>query len=348
MPNSTPELSRIEILVLARLSGQKSPPGPSEIADTLAKFGTPTAGKGEWKTRLVAILAELRSRSLLDQRRALTPAGRRALADALGLGKAPGWNEIRNKRLPALALGLEASSDAVAGSERLQATLLATCLGVEPRRTPAQVLEALLAAELGLPPGKVTLNRIRDHLIARRTGIEVRGTADKVAARLTTKFVRAPNSKFLRPALVKCWVADEPLAPSARPIEAEASPAARRNAPKSPSGPTTSPATARPLDDGSFAALVTDAARVIGPDGRFGQHKVFISAIWRNLAEGLDRRGMSIDDLKARLIEANRAGLLSLARADLVGAMDPAEVKASEILDRGASFHFVVDSSRLS
>jgi hypothetical protein len=57
---------------------------------------------------------------------------------------------------------------------------------------------------------------------------------------------------------------------------------------------------------------------------------------------------MDLDDLKKRLADANRAGLLSLARADLVGAMNPEEVRLSEILDRGASFHFVLDNNRLS
>lgn len=350
MSDSTPDLSRIEIFVLARLSGQKEPPSESDIVETLFNLGIPAASKGEWRTRLAITLATLRSRSLVDKRRALTPEGRRVLADAFGLSRAPTWKQAQEKHMPALALGLEAGSDAVAG-KRLQATLLAAFLELERRPTPAQVLEALFCSELGLPPGKVTLNKIRDHLIARRTGIEVKGKTDEVARRLATRFVDAPNGKGLRPALVKRWLAGEPLAAAARPA---GSPAAKGSSPSPTRRPTaggsaaTSAAAARPLDDGSFAVMVTDAAREVGPDGRFGPHKVFISAIWRNLADDLHRRGMNIDDLKRRLVDANRAGLLSLARADLVGAMDPAEVKASEILDRGASFHFVVDGSRLS
>jgi len=38
--------------------------------------------------------------------------------------------------------------------------------------------------------------------------------------------------------------------------------------------------------------------------------------------------------------------VLALARADLIGAMNPAQVNKSEIRDRGATFHFVLDPNR--
>jgi hypothetical protein len=42
-----------------------------------------------------------------------------------------------------------------------------------------------------------------------------------------------------------------------------------------------------------------------------------------------------------RLVEANHAGLLHLSRADLVQAMDPADVRESEASYLGAPFHFI-------
>jgi hypothetical protein len=42
-------------------------------------------------------------------------------------------------------------------------------------------------------------------------------------------------------------------------------------------------------------------------------------------------------------MDANKGSLLNLARADFVGAMNPEQVRTSEIRDRGASFHFVLD-----
>ena len=51
---------------------------------------------------------------------------------------------------------------------------------------------------------------------------------------------------------------------------------------------------------------------------------------------------LGLAGFKADLVAAHRAGELALARADLVAAMDPALVAASEIAVDGASFHFVV------
>jgi hypothetical protein len=76
--------------------------------------------------------------------------------------------------------------------------------------------------------------------------------------------------------------------------------------------------------------------------GRFGR-KVFTAAIRRALRGTRYARlpRATVDDL---LVRAHRAGLLELARADLVGAMDTDEVRDSEIVvpDVGATFHFVV------
>jgi len=104
------------------------------------------------------------------------------------------------------------------------------------------------------------------------------------------------------------------------------------------------------VDLPSFALMVQALAAGVEPDpnldggarGRFGNRKVFIAAIRRELRAtkyaSLPRA--AIDEL---LIRAHREGLLQLARADLVAAMDPHEVRDSEITYGGiATFHFVV------
>ncbi len=48
---------------------------------------------------------------------------------------------------------------------------------------------------------------------------------------------------------------------------------------------------------------------------------------------------------KRRMVTAHRAGLLVLARADLVAAMPRAAVAASEVCDGYAEFHFVLDDA---
>jgi len=84
------------------------------------------------------------------------------------------------------------------------------------------------------------------------------------------------------------------------------------------------------------------------PAGRFGDDKVFIAAVWRQIKGDPRLGGMTMDQFKRNLIRAQRNRMLNLARADLVGAMDGAEVAQSEIEDLGASFHFVLDPNARS
>lgn len=123
---------------------------------------------------------------------------------------------------------------------------------------------------------------------------------------------------------------------------------------------------ADPIPLGEFAEMVreslpeiADETRVSGEArGRFGDRKVFVSALWRFMIaaypEVRDASGMTFDTIgrgaarvppqwfKEMLVQAHRQRLLSLARADLVAAMDSDEVAESEIRADGATFHFVV------
>ena len=87
---------------------------------------------------------------------------------------------------------------------------------------------------------------------------------------------------------------------------------------------------------------VRDAVTKVRGAGRFGDRKVFVSALWERVGDEL---GMSLAEFKQWLVAQHRAGTLRLARADLVAAMDPELVASSEIRDRIAEFHFVVDST---
>ena len=104
------------------------------------------------------------------------------------------------------------------------------------------------------------------------------------------------------------------------------------------------------VDLPEFATFVLELADQIDEDrnadgrvrGRLGR-KIFIAAIRRALRGTKYARlpRATFDDL---LVRAHRAGLLELARADYVAAMDTDEVRDSEIAvpDVGATFHFVV------
>ncbi len=109
----------------------------------------------------------------------------------------------------------------------------------------------------------------------------------------------------------------------------------------------------REMDLPAFAAAVHAVLPDIQPDPdaddrareRFGTTKVFIAAIWRRLSADPRFAGMTEAQFKRRLLEAQRARLLDMARADLVGAMNHREVMASQIGSRqeGFEFHFVID-----
>jgi hypothetical protein len=91
-----------------------------------------------------------------------------------------------------------------------------------------------------------------------------------------------------------------------------------------------------------FAGAVLATAARVPESGRFGDRKVFVSAVWDALPEAA-RDGLSLDSFKRQLFVAHRLGLLVLARADLVAAMPAASVTASQIGYDGVQFHFVLD-----
>jgi hypothetical protein len=97
------------------------------------------------------------------------------------------------------------------------------------------------------------------------------------------------------------------------------------------------------VTDAQFAQAVRAALPKIDARGRFGPEKVFISAVVDQLSKSRPFNAWTQTDFKEAFLRASRK-LLSLARADLVGAMDRTLVQRSEIQDpRGPVFHFVLD-----
>lgn len=93
-----------------------------------------------------------------------------------------------------------------------------------------------------------------------------------------------------------------------------------------------------------FATLVTAALATEGLD-MFGTRKVFLCGLKDALCcNAIAAHGTAavLGDIDAQLVACHQAGLLTLARADLVAAMDPELVRWSHVSGNGADFHFLV------
>jgi hypothetical protein len=224
--------------------------------------------------------------------------------------------------LPALALGVSAQDakahKRLAGRDAWAAAIAARALGLwtdGAPPSPAAVCDAFVWRQLGLAgkPKRVP-PEIRALFIQRELATES-GAADRLLRQFAAREVGAPRAdlRALREALVRRWLAGETVT-------------ARGSQPPVPT---------------PFAPTVRDVARGAS-DGVFGDRKVFIASVWRGLRTRPGWNALSLDDFKLELVRAHRRGELVLARADLVAAMDPALVAASEIRTEGASFHFVV------
>jgi len=104
---------------------------------------------------------------------------------------------------------------------------------------------------------------------------------------------------------------------------------------------STSPAAKKRLPDPQkdFPGFIRDIQSIAdGLDRGWGPNKVYISDVYNALKEA--NPGLTPEYFKWALKVANQRGLLSLSRADLVQAMNPETVKASEInMSPGASAH---------
>jgi hypothetical protein len=101
------------------------------------------------------------------------------------------------------------------------------------------------------------------------------------------------------------------------------------------------------IEDHPLPVVIGSLSKIQG-QGRFGDRKVFVAALWDLVG---DRIGMSLSEFKDWLFRQHHASRLTLARADLVSAMPYDLVRRSEIEVRRdpnarhveAQYHFVVD-----
>jgi hypothetical protein len=327
---------RLDVVVLWRLAATPRPSLP-RLREALRRW-LPDAGDELFE----ASLARLAERGHVSSD-AVTPEGTRAAREQAG-GEAR-WQFVAGASLPMHALGWRAD-DARARAkikEGWAAAVVARHYGLIDAKaappTTTAVADAIVWRRLGLdgkPPRGIPA-AVRKRLLA--TVLESDGANwERELALLAARAALVPRADLvaLRDGVVKTWLGGRNWTQAREAIDVLAGLGReeRRVTVTAPSPPA--PASVEDLD--SFARRVR-AAAASARTGLFGDRKVFISALFRELG---DAAGVpTLDAFKKLLVEANRQGLLHLHRADLVQEMDPAEVSASATQHLDATFHFV-------
>lgn len=315
----TAPATRVDALLLVRLlPPAKRPLAPSRLRRELERLLPEPLEDDEWR----ATLARLREQGKLAPRGCqLTDAGRAAVLEFLGLSEPPprtDWRALKSKYLFPKALGLQATEQThkLLGKQDQVAALILKRehqLPLGPGATLPAVLEALVCRELGYPSA-TTLREVREAKLAEM------GAGPDLARRVLGAEQTKGGLDGLRDAVLRGWLREErgPAAATPEPREEE-----------------------RTFDLTAFARTALAAARA-SATGRFGDNKVFINHAWRQWAAEPGVPPMDLDTFKARLVEANREGLLTLSRADLVQAMNAEDVRESETHYLNGSYHFVL------
>lgn len=340
-----PEVSRLGELALTWLLTREEGKGArSDLSRALKPFAEHRWSASEWNLQLDETLAALETAGLARRKARngleLTSPGRAHALAWLGVKRLPdgtSWKKLKNTHLLARVLELPPSNGNLARlgtADGMRAVLVQKQLGGESpgARSLTQVRDALCWKQLGVDTDKpFTLAAVQAVLLARVLQASREAEPTQAMRQLAAKSVgaRRSDADSLRLAALRSW-----LVPSSEPVAAAPAPASR-NVLAMP--PEAFDAAARE-DLQTFAERVRQVARSTA-SGHFGEDKIFISHVWRSLQSQL--QGLDEQTFKNRLVEANRARFLSLSRADLVEAMDPADVADSETRYLGATFHFI-------
>jgi hypothetical protein len=339
----------LDDLILTRLlvTGMR-PPGPSKLRDDVNRLlGSPPSGE-EWQTTL----GEMEEAGLLTRKPlTLTDAGRTRALAFLGLEALPpttDWRAVQSRYLVPRALGV--ADDAPAERKRLTyannlraaALRKAYDLPVPETATLTEALEAtackLICEQMGLKP-QSTLAGVQQAVLNQLLNPATPLTDKKLQEHVPSFAlgVARGGMQGLREAIVRRWLdvengESQSVIPPARPSAALAA--------RTGTAPTESPQQAE-LDLPTFAATVQAIARTC-PAGSWGENKVFINHVWRQLEQEANFPRLDLASFKEQLIEAQQRGLLKLERAEMVETMNPGDVRESETTFISATYHFIV------
>jgi len=325
---TTPSLvpDRLDDLVLARIATSRQPPSDAELARTLRPFAPKAYDDARWFAAIHDAVERLIAGDQLGADRRAR-GGAAVAARRLGVTGPLPWKRVLERIVPALALGVAAddarSHGRLKDRDQWAAATVARARGLwtdGPPPSLSALCDTIVWRALGLAgSAKRTPPEVRAHFVHQLLP-EGSGSAARHVHLLAGKLADASRAdlRALREALVRRWLCGQEW---------------RGDVPR---------AAPRPND---FAIAVHDAAEH-ATDGLFGGRKVFISSVWRGMRAHPAFAAMTLDEFKQRLVAAHKAGLVSLVRADLTGAMDPAAVRESETTHLEARYHFVEKESR--
>jgi hypothetical protein len=341
-------IEHLHLLLLARIAAwPKSQPQKKrtsiDLAQDLESFAQDRFSAAEWREGVDGATRQLLAEGHLEQNESAalscTEKGKQQLRLLLGLAantRWPNWKAIKDNYLPCCALGLAPGDPktkaAIAPSRgSIKGPLLRNHfqLPIVAMPTASLAFDAIICQYLGVSSERLTLPKLKGLLLSRALGLSSVETIENASRSALIKASGAHRADVasLKQALVSAWLA------STSPTKA--SPAAV--APQAPPAPL---AKTPAFDLATFAFKIKNLAHSAYAK-RFGENKVFICSLWDMANADRIWPNLTETEFKQKLIEANRAGLLKLSRADLVAAMDAALVARSEITYLLSRFHFV-------
>jgi hypothetical protein len=319
--------AHLEDLVLARLSVlSKRPPRPSGLQKALYPFVALRLTEAEWRNRLSGVLDSLREHGFVERKALLlTGKGRDRIQQTLGLNAAPvakSWRAFQFKYLPRL---VSPSAGRAAAPDPALALIAERLRTSASPKTTASLVNTWIARAFGMRSNRLTLDSLRAALLARELGVPVRPQLEQVVRLGAAKLAGSPSGE--RGEIVRAL--------TARWLAGEGSGILGQTETRDLSEAQTVAVREQTLLKKIRLAAVGSGARRFGPD------KVFIASVWETLKNDPDVSPLGEQGFKHALVEAHRTGALVLSRADLIAAMDPRDVAASETQHLNATYHFI-------
>lgn len=363
-PGPNPGGQRLTVADLVLLRVSVGGATRAELQKDLANLVAPRLPGTAFRRQAELAIGQHGSQGLITESKGRLAASAAGLAAAQALAGGAhltghAWDDIRNRSLVAMALGVNGEAQSIARAlERLDG-LAALVLQKHFGLSTARVLSHNdLRADLAL----IALERAFGNKI--KTGLSKgSGLPGKTARLLAGQLFRKPREFASDGKLIAALAAEVAGAggdglealrlallrkltqPSQDDDEAVSKPALAeaQGEPKADNDAAplaAAPPRMAPPDMAEFAGAVLQAARPLS-EGWPGNRKAFISRVWQAIRSARCEWDLSEIAFKSMLAEAHRTGRLVLATADLKDKSALKELEDSKILYKNTVWHFV-------